>query len=66
VKVLIVAELPSLYIAAVIKMNTAQVVLFLVSVGYISMILATGHVLYGDNRDGFDKTSGSKYFSNPD
>jgi hypothetical protein len=47
-------------------MNTVQMVLFLVSVGYISLIVATGHAFYGDNRDGFDKTSGSKYFSNSD
>ncbi|MGZ7050599.1 MAG: hypothetical protein ACXVK3_01300 [Candidatus Angelobacter sp.] len=65
-KVLIVAELLSLHITVVIKMNTNKVVLFLVSFGYISIIFATGHVPYGDDRDGFDKSSGSKYFSNPD
>ncbi|HEY5030540.1 MAG TPA: hypothetical protein VIK39_19205, partial [Candidatus Angelobacter sp.] len=35
-------------------------------IGYILIIFATGQVLYGYNGDGFDKTSGSKYFSNPD
>jgi len=60
VKVLIVAELRSFYIPAVIKMNTVRVVLFLVSDGYVSIIFATGQVPSGRDGDGFDKTSGSE------
>ena len=59
-KVLIVAELPSLYVRAVIKMNTVEVVLFLVSDGYVSIIFATGQVPARRDGDGFDKTSGSE------
>ena len=47
-------------------MNTPDAVLFLVSLGYVSIIFATGHSVYGDEGNGFDKTSGSKYFSYPD
>ena len=47
-------------------MNTTEAVLFLVSLGYLFMVFATGQSAIGDTKDGFDKTSGSKYFSNPD
>jgi hypothetical protein len=60
VKVLIVAELPYFYIPAVIKMNTVEVVLFLVPDSYVSIIFATGQNANGDAADGFDKTSGSE------
>jgi hypothetical protein len=60
VKVFIVAELPSFYIHAVIKMNTVEVVLFLVSDGYVSIIFATGQAPSRRNGYGFDKTSGSE------
>jgi hypothetical protein len=60
VKVLIVAELLSFYITAVIKMNTVEVVLFLVPDGYVSIILATGQIPPWRDGDGFDKTSGSE------
>ena len=59
-KVLIVAELPSFYIPVVIKMNTVEVVLFLVSDGYVSIIFATGQGPQRRDGDGFDKTSGSE------
>ena len=60
-KVPILSELPSFYIPAVIKMNTVEVVLFLVSDGYVSIICATGQVQpYGEDCNGFDKTSGSE------
>jgi hypothetical protein len=60
VKVLIVAELPSFYIRVVIKMNTVEVVLFLVPDGYVSIIFATGQTPLKERRHGFDKTSGSE------
>ena len=62
-KVLIVAELPSFYIPVVIKMNTVEVVLFLVSDGYVSIIFATGQA--PSRRDGMDLTRPAvqKYFS---
>jgi hypothetical protein len=47
-------------------MNTFDAVLFLVSLGYVFIIFAIGQGSYGDAGNGFDKTSGSKYFSNPD
>jgi hypothetical protein len=47
-------------------MNTIDAVLFLVSLSYIFIIFATGPSASGDASDGFDKTSGSKYFSYPD
>ncbi len=47
-------------------MNTAEAVLFLVSLSYVFIIFAIGQRTYEDEGDGFDKTSGSKYFSNPD
>jgi hypothetical protein len=47
-------------------MNTTEAVLFLVSLGYIFIVFAAGQSAIGDTNDGFDKTSGSKYFSNPD
>ena len=47
-------------------MNTFDAVLFLVSLGYVFIIFAIGQGSYGHAGDGFDKTSGSKYFSNPD
>jgi len=47
-------------------MNTVDAVLFLVSLSYVFIIFAIGQRSYGDEGDGFDKTSGSKYFSNPD
>ena len=59
-KVLIVAELRSFYIPAVIKMNTVEVVLFLVSDGYVSIIFATGQAPLKERWHGFDKTSGSE------
>ena len=59
-KVLIVAELPTFYIPAVIKMNTVEVVLFLVPDGYVSIIFATGQMPARRDGDGFDKTSGSE------
>lgn len=73
-KVLIVAELPTFYITGVIKrciqaiteMNTTEAVLFLVSLGYLFIVFATGQSAIEDTKDGFDKTSGSKYFSKPD
>jgi hypothetical protein len=60
VKVLIVAELPSFYIPAVIKMNTVEVVLFLVPDGYVSIIFATRPGLQRRDGNGFDKTSSSE------
>ena len=60
-KVLIVAELLSRNIPALIRMNTVQAVLFLASVGYISMIFAAGaSALMGDDGNGFDKNCGSE------
>jgi hypothetical protein len=47
-------------------MNTTEAVLFLVSLGYLFIVFAAGQSAIGDTNDGFDKTSRSKYFSNPD
>jgi hypothetical protein len=47
-------------------MNTVEAVLFLVLLGYVFIIFATGQRSYEDEGNGFDKASGSKYFSNPD
>jgi hypothetical protein len=47
-------------------MNTTEAVLFLVSLGYLFIVFAAGQSATGDTNDGFDKTSGSKYFSKPD
>ena len=44
-------------------MNTFDAVLFLVSLGYVFIIFAIGQGSYEHAGDGFDKTSGSKYFS---
>jgi hypothetical protein len=41
-------------------MNTIDAVLFLVSLGYVFIIFATGQRFHGDEGDGFDKTSGSE------
>lgn len=38
----------------------------MVSLSYVFIIFATGQRCYGNEGYGFDKTSGSKYFSNPD
>jgi hypothetical protein len=58
--VLIVAELLSFHIRFVIRMNTVEVVLFLVPDGYVSIIFATGQAPARRDDDGFDKTSGSE------
>jgi hypothetical protein len=47
-------------------MNTTEAVLFLVSLGYLFIVFATGQSAIEDKKDRFDKTSGSKYFSKPD
>ena len=47
-------------------MNTTEAVLFLISLGYLFIVFATGQSTMGDATDRFDKTSGSKYFSKPD
>ena len=47
-------------------MNTTEAVLFLVSLGYLFIVFATGQSTIRDKKDRFDKTSGSKYFSKPD
>jgi len=67
VKVPILSELPYFYIPAVIKMNTVEVVLFLVSDGYVSIIFATGQVhLTGKTAMDLTRPAVQKYFSNPD
>jgi hypothetical protein len=63
VKVLIVAELPSFYIPAVIKMNTVGVVLFLVPDGYVSIIFATRQAFKGEMAMDLTRPAVQKYFS---
>jgi len=63
VKVLIVAELHSFYIPVVIKMNTVEVVLFLVSDGYVSIIFATGQCPQGETAMDLTRPAVQKYFS---
>jgi hypothetical protein len=63
VKVLIVAELLSFYITAVIKMNTVEVVLFLVPDGYVSIIFATGQIPHGETAMDLTRPAVQKYFS---
>jgi len=63
VKVLIVAELRSFYIPAVIKMNTVEAVLFLVPDGYVSIIFATSQALKGETAMDLTRPAVQKYFS---
>ena len=62
-KVLIVAELHSFYIPVVIKMNTVEVVLFLVSDSYVSIIFATSQVPSGEAAMDLTRPAVQKYFS---
>jgi hypothetical protein len=63
VKVPILSELPSFYIPVVIKMNTVEVVLFLVPDGYVSIIFATRPGLQGETAMDLTRPAVQKYFS---